>query len=192
VENKRLEILGRLQAGEIDAEQAAELLRMLRLSEEAPEGETIDIAQPPAGLPEVRWSGFWLYPLAVGAAVLLLGALVLSLVFVAGVAAGWLICGWPLAILGFVVVLLALWSRRARWLHLRVKEAKGSKVAISFPLPLTLAAWVLRIAQPFIPQLKDTGVDDLIIALRSSPRDQPFSVQVDEGDRGDKVDIYIG
>lgn len=192
VENRRLEVLRRLEAGEIDVEEAASLLGALGASDEAPAGETIRVAQPPATRREARWSSFWLYPLAVGGSVLVLGTLVLALVFAAGAARGWLVCGWPLALLGVAALLLALWSRRAKWLHLRVKESDGRRVAISFPLPLTLAAWTVRIAQLFVPQLKDTGVDDLIITLRENPHSEPLSIQVDEGGRGDKVDIYIG
>ena len=192
VQNRRLEVLKRLEAGEIDAEEAASLLGALGASDEAPAGESIGVAQPPAARRDARWSRFWLYPLSVGGGVLVLGTLILALVSAAGAARGWLVCGWPLALLGVAAVLLALWSRRAKWLHLRVKESDGSRVAISFPLPLTLAAWILRIAQRFVPQLKDTGVDDLIITLRENPHSEPLSIQVDEGGKGDKVDIYIG
>ena len=192
MENRRLGILRRLEAGEIDAEEAAALLGALGSAEEAPAGEAIGVVQRPVERPAGRWARFWIYPLAAGGAILALGALLLTLVFAAGAARGWLVCGWPLAVLGLAVVLLAIWSRRAKWLHLRVREEDGHRVAISFPLPLTLAVWVLRIAQPFVPQLRNTGVDDLIIALRKNPQGEPISIQVDEGDRGERVDITIG
>jgi hypothetical protein len=67
------------------------------------------------------------------------------------------------------------------------------KMALSLPLPLTLAAWVVRVAQPFVPQLRDTGVDDLIIALRhSSAEGQPLVVDVQDDESGEEVQIYIG
>jgi hypothetical protein len=66
-------------------------------------------------------------------------------------------------------------------------------MALSFPLPLTLAAWALRLAQPFVPQLRDTGVDDLIIALRHSTAEgQPLVVDVQDDETGERVEIYIG
>jgi hypothetical protein len=192
MENRQLEILRRLQEGEIDADEAAALLGAVGTAEESPAGEAIGVVQGPARRPEGHWAHFWIYPFAVGAALLALGALCLTLVYGAGAGWGCALCGWPVALLGLAAVLLALWSRRARWLHLRVKEAEGKKVAISFPLPLTLAAWVVRIAQPFVPKLRETGVDDLIVALSRNPHDEPLSIQVDEGEGGDKVDIYIG
>ena len=80
-------------------------------------------------------------------------------------------------------------------LHLRIREGGGSRarMALSFPLPLTLAAWALRLAQPFVPQLRDTGVDDLIIALRHSTAEgQPLVVDVQDDETGERVEIYIG
>ncbi len=35
----------------------------------------------------------------------------------------------------------------------------------SLPLPLRPAAWALRLARPWVPQLKDTAVDELILSL---------------------------
>ena len=63
----------------------------------------------------------------------------------------------------------------------------------SFPLPLTLAAWALRIAQPFVPRLADTGVDDLLIALRDGELgDEPIAIDVQDDDRGEHVQVYFG
>jgi hypothetical protein len=47
--------------------------------------------------------------------------------------------------------------------------------------------------QPFVPQLKDTGVDDLIIALRdSTSHDEPFFVDVQDDEDGERVQVYLG
>ena len=102
-------------------------------------------------------------------------------------------CGWLPLLLGLTVVLLALWSRRAAWLHLRISEDGKRKMGFSFPLPLTLTAWVVRIAQPFVPQLQETGVDDVIIALRdSATHGEPLFIDVEDEEDGERVEIYIG
>jgi hypothetical protein len=91
------------------------------------------------------------------------------------------------------IVLLAWWARNATWLHVRVSEGGKRKVAFSFPVPLALAAWGIRVAQPFVPQLKETGVDDLIVALcDSTSRGEPFHIDVQDDEDGERVEVYIG
>jgi hypothetical protein len=128
-----------------------------------------------------------------GIAALMLGSLVLSLVYGAGGAAFWLLCGWFPVLLGLGVVILALWSRRATWMHLRISEAGRRKMTLSFPLPLRLAAWGLRIAQPYVPQLQDTGVDEVVLALRESARQgEPVFIDVQDDEAGEHIELYIG
>lgn len=191
MEEERLTILQMLEAGQIDADEAAALLAALE-----PEEEAAAVPSPPAVAgtrPGERWARFWVYPLLAGGAVLILGALVMGLVYATDAARGWLICGWTPMILGLIVIALAWWTRGARWLHLRISERGRRKVAFSFPLPLGLAAWGLRLARPFAPQLRETGVDDLIIALRDTPsQDEPLFIDVQDDEDGERVEIYIG
>jgi hypothetical protein len=78
-------------------------------------------------------------------------------------------------------------------LHVRVSEGDSRKVAFSFPVPLALAAWGIRVAQPFVPQLRETGVDDLIVALRDSTSEgEPFFIDVQDDEEGERVQVYIG
>jgi hypothetical protein len=153
-------------------------------------------APAPWGDPSAaRWARFWIYPLLAGGSILIVGALVMALVYSIDAAPGWRVCGWLPMILGLLVTVLALWSRRARWLHLRITEAKTDKrrIVFSFPLPLGLAAWGLRLAQPFVPQLRDTGVDDLILALRDGMgHDEPLFIDVQDEEEGERVQVYFG
>jgi hypothetical protein len=198
VDAERLQILKMLEAGQVDAEGAAALLAAV---EDTGAGqEDADRQTPPAsttpssrpGVAEGRWARFWIYPLLAGGAVLILGALVLVLVYATGAARGWSVCGWLPLSLGLLVMLLGWWTRRAKWLHVRIREGGRNKVTLSFPLPLTFAAWVLRLIQPFVPQLRETGVDELIIALRESGRDEPIAIDVQDGEDGERVQVYIG
>jgi hypothetical protein len=202
MKEERLRILEMVQAGEISTDEAATLLVALgEVEMEAP--ATVEVveaeeATEPPPLPEIqgaRWARFWIYPMMAGGVVLILGALVMALVYAADAARGWLVCGWLPMLLGLGVVLAALWSRGATWLHLRISEGEEGrqKVAFSFPLPLTLAAWAVRIAQPFVPQLQDTGVDDVILALREGrKRNEPLFIDVQDEEDGERVQIYIG
>lgn len=184
---ERLKILKMVETGEIDAEQAAILLVNLETPEPSvPEPQRFE-------QPRAAWARFWIYPLMAGGAILLVGALIMGLVYATGAARGWQLCGWPLLFLGLIVILLALWSRSARWLHIRISEGGDQTMTFGFPLPLTLAAWVLKIAQPFVPQLRETGVDDLLIALRDGATgDEPFFIDVQDDEKGERVQLYLG
>jgi hypothetical protein len=161
---------------------------------EGPEGiESLPPDPAPAESAKDRWARFWIYPLMAGGAVLIAGALIMALVYATDGARVWLCCGWLPMLLGLLILALALWSRRATWMHLRISEEGRRKMAFSFPLPLSLAAWAVRIAQAFVPQLKDTGVDDLILALReSASRGEPLLIDVEDDQDGERVEIYIG
>lgn len=205
---EQLQILKMLEEGQIGAEEAAALLAALRpeAAEEPPqdesgEGEGPDRAEAVVGEaapapewegPPARWSRFWIYPALAGGGLLILGAVVLGVCYAASARPGWRVCGWLPMILGLLVALLAWWSRNARWLHLRVKEKGERNIAFSFPLPLTLTAWVVRIIRPHVPQLKETGVDEMILALRDTKQDEPFFLDVQDDENGEHVQIYIG
>ena len=198
MEEERLEILKMIELGQIDAQEAATLLSALSESQTVDEGveapaEVLPPERKPPEPMETRWARFWIYPLMAGGAILLLGALVVGLVSITGGAWGWLLCGWPLLLSGLLILILALWSRRATWMHLRISEGGKRKMAFSFPVPLGLASWAIRIAQPFVPQLQDTGVDEVILAVRdSASRGEPLFIDVQDDEDGERVELYIG
>ena len=185
---ERMEILRMVEAGQIDAEEAAMLLESLEPSRSEPAPESAPLERQ-----EQRWTSFWIYPMMAGGGLLILGTMVMGLVQATDAARGWALCGWLPMILGLTVILLALWTRKARWLHLRITEEGRRKLALSFPLPLGLAAWVFRVSQPFVPQLSETGVDDLIIALRDGTTgDEPIFIDIVDEDDGERVQLYLG
>jgi hypothetical protein len=125
--------------------------------------------------------------------VLVGGAALVAAVYAWGVAAGWLLCGWPLVVLGVLGVALGWWLRKARWLSLRVQERSGQRITLALPLPLGPVAWLVRVLSPFVPRLRDTGVDEVILALREELRQgRPLIVEVEEGEEGERVEIYLG
>ena len=192
---ERLRILERIEAGEITAEEGARQLEeclegqapKVAVETEVPEAAEIPVIRPK--LVEVIWQ----VVLWVGVAVVVGGALLVASVYAWDVAARWLVCGWPLFALGVVVVALAWWLRGARWLSLRVRQHDGPNISFALPLPLGLIAWGFRIARPFVPDLQDTAVDELILAMQDELREgHPLMVDVDEGEDGEKVQVYIG
>jgi hypothetical protein len=56
-----------------------------------------------------------------------------------------------------------------------------------------LAAWFLRTFGRYIPNLEKTAADEILVALeQTTSSDSPLVVNVDEGDDGEKVQVYIG
>lgn len=193
MDDERLQILRMVENGQIGTEEAATLLAAL-----GPGGEEVVEPEPEATLPPAEtaprpWRRFWIYLALAGGVLLVLGALIMGLVYTIGAAPGWRVCGWLPMIGGLGVALLAWWSRGARWLYLRVHGDNKRALTLSFPVPLTLAAWVLRIVRPFVPQLRDTAVDELILALRdSASQGEPVMIDVDDKEDGERVQLYLG
>ncbi len=94
-----------------------------------------------------------------------------------------------------VIITLAAASRTTRWLHVRVHQERGEwpqTIAISLPIPIRFTAWLVRLVRPYIHGMERTSIDEVILALEKVSPDQPFYVKVDEGETGEKVEVYIG
>ena len=195
-ENERMHILQMIEDGEISA---ADGLRLLDALSAGAAAETLPA--PTQNAPEAdleHWRRWWMVPMGVGIGVLLVGALLMYAAFQASGLGFWFACAsLPFAV-GVLIMALAAGSRSARWLHVRVHTDPAANewphnIALSFPLPIRLTAWLLRLAGPFIPQLKDHGLDELILALaETTSAEAPLYVDVDEGDGGERVQVYIG
>ncbi len=98
--------------------------------------------------------------------------------------------------LGVIIVVAAVGTRRARWIFVKVQQKPGEKPAnifLGFPLPLKLTAWFLRTFGSRIPDLTKTKVDEIIQVVETGlSGDQPLIVRVDEGEEGERVQVYIG
>jgi len=202
MDDERMTILKRIETGEISAQEAVRLLNELgQAPSSAPEPEPQVIepepepvrsaSAPPLEVPK-GLSQFWVYLLYSGVGIIVLGALLLYAVY--GASAGWglALCGWPIFAAGVLVVVIAWWLRTARWIHVRVRGKEN--VTISIPLPLRLTAWAFKIAKPFVPQFRDTGVDEVIMSLSDTlgKDGQPIYVDVNDEEEGEHVQVYIG
>ena len=204
MDDERMQILKRIEVGELSAEEAVRQINALGQAPQVQAGqepETIrpepepDTAKatsaPPMDIPK-GLVHFWLYPLWAGVAIIVIGAILLYAVHGASASVWLSLCGWPLFALGVLVTATAWWLRTARWVHVRVTGKE--RVAISLPLPIKLTAWVIKIVRPFVPQLKDTGVDEVIMSLGDTlgKDGQPLYVDVNDDETGEHVQVYIG
>ena len=163
-------------------------------------GETLE---PAPNLPEdladnaARWKRWWIIPLWIGVGITVVGGLLMyaAVLRSGALSLAFLCAGLPFA-LGLAVIVLAWGSRVSPWLHLRVQQPPGSvpqRIALSFPLPIGLGAWFVRTFGRFIPNLRDQPVEELLNAVRrTAGTEAPIHIQVDEGEDGEKVEIYIG
>lgn len=202
-------LLERIERGELSADEAIAQLGAGSAADSGGGGQTREehsieiLTPPPAGRNPVsdeeldRWKRWWQTPLYVGVAIVLLGSYwMYSAYQSAGGVNLWFFCAWLPLLFGLLLILLAWSSREGTWLHVRVNEPaqngkSGTRVAVSMPLPLTLAVWGLRNFGHHIPNMKQTMVDDALRALGQSSRNgEPLYIEVD--DDGTHVEVYIG
>jgi hypothetical protein len=205
-----MQILQMIEDGRISAGEGLKLLDSLKQPEALPAAEA---QTPPTGAapgsqkrraaeadPGLdKWRRWWVVPMAVGTSIVLVSALLMYGAYQSGGFGFWFACTTVPFALGVLVMALAGFSQSARWIHIRVKRGERDtgdgprNIAISFPLPIRFTAWVLRTFGHFIPKLEETGVDELVMALAEhTSSDSPFFVDVDNGEGGEKVQVYIG
>jgi len=190
-----LKILSMIQDGTISAEQGGMLLDALHGSSE-PEGQLAGERQVKAEATEAlsprrpAWvQQVWIYALAAGVVLVGLAGMATALLVGGGSHLGWLACTLPLMIAGGLIIALAWWSRTGRWLHVRVRD-QDTRFRISLPLPLRPAAWLARLARPWVPRMRDIPIDELILALAEMEDEDVLSVEV--GEEGEEVEVYLG
>jgi hypothetical protein len=141
-----------------------------------------------------KWRSWWWIPLTIGIGITVISGLLMSLAY-QNSRYFWFGCLWVPLLFGILVISLAAASRTARWLHVRVHQEPGEwpkTIAISLPIPIRFTAWLLRIFKPQIDGMNGANLDEVIMALEKTSPEQPFYVKVDEGESGEKVEVYIG
>jgi len=190
---ERAKILQMVADRKISADEAAQLLAALPADEAAAEDAGYPEPAPPVEMPRI--GNLWLIPMYAGLVLFVCGALAAFPLYQQG--GSWLlvVCGWPMFLVGLLTMVAAYLSRRSRWVHIRVTniDRPMKSVRLSFPLPLRLTAWALKIASRFVPKFKGTGIDETIIALNEGlTSDQPLVIDVQEGEDGERVQVTIG
>jgi hypothetical protein len=96
--------------------------------------------------------------------------------------------------LGILLIALGAGGRSSRWLYVNVDRSHrpdGPKnITLAFPLPLGLAGWFLK---NFGSHLQWSRVDEILTAISAAKTvTEPLIVNVDEGDGGERVQVFIG
>ena len=214
MESKWREILEKVERGEMSPEEGARQMAQstrempMEPAPDAPSTSSVPAViaspQPEAEVVEdfnsvyAFWRNWWVVPLSIGAIIFVLGASLES--WANATQHGfWMVCGVFPLLLGVIVLVLSFWSRTARWLHVRIREAnstsgtRATKVAVSMPIPTQTIGWMLKLFGRFIPGLRDqpqiyTMIPEMMAALDKSG--DPLVVEVNDKN-GDEVRVYI-
>ena len=143
---------------------------------------------------------YWQIPLWIGIVILVASALGMYAILTGPGMNFWFFCLMAPLLLGVLVMAIAAGSRHARWLFVDVQQKPGDKpqrIFLGFPLPLKFTAWFLRTFKNKIPNLKrelgDKPIEEIIEVMdQSFTSEEPLVVNVDEGEEGEKVRVYIG
>ncbi|MCB8968466.1 MAG: hypothetical protein H6660_16410 [Ardenticatenaceae bacterium] len=213
---ERQKILRMLQQGQIDADEAMQLLNAIDTGEatdaadpftvEADDVDTSanvltgDVISPNQAHPDMdKFRRFWQIPFFIALACLIASALGLRALYQTadGRIGFWFVCVWSLFMLTVLLTTLAFLSRRSPWLHVRVQERNGRRIAISLPLPLRLASWGITMARGFADEESQDKLDmaasflDVANENMHHPDNEPVMINID-GESGDQVQVYIG
>lgn len=203
-DEERMRILQMIEEGKITADEGLRLLNDLQTEPAARRdsastesaGETASAKKAPPD-PQIRkWRRWWMIPMWFGVAIIVLGSLFMYWAYQSSGIGFWFLCSW-IPFLGGVAIAALAWSSRAsRWVHLRVDTGEGDwprNIAISLPIPTRIVAWAVRAFGWRIPALKRTAVDELLAAIDESlTSDSPIYIDVMEGEKGERVQVYIG
>lgn len=213
-EQPRLQILKMIQDGKLSAEDGIRLLNAMAGNTPAGEAQSAPTRTPPPAPPLDttprppasqspppdfrRWQNWWLIPLFIGGVIAAVSAVLMWWAW--GVADNrlsvWLVLAACPFTFGVIVLVLAVLSRNAKWIHIRVNTGRDEtprRIALSFPVPFGPLGWLVNLIAQFNPELRERGVPEMIAALgQTTTRNNPLYVAVDEGESGERVQVYIG
>lgn len=188
-------ILTMLENATINSEQANELLEAVESSNGRRKMAVTAVAELPEDLPDMdRFRSYWAAPFAV-----LAGATGLLALWLRALAArrkpGAFFVAW-LFVLSLGLTVLMYLSRKSTWVHIRVQEKDGRKIAISLPVPLNLASQAVELARK---QAEGEDLENLEMAAAaiaaaqqsfSDPDADPIMIAVD--DENAQVQVFFG
>ena len=157
-----------------------------------PEPEVIEPSPPvDVKLPDTRH--WWQVPFWIGLATLVAGAFLMAGTLQSGAACLLLLCAVPALAIGTVLIIAAWAARHGPWVHIRVKHPRTGERNFNFSVPLNLSAVAVRVAEPFVPQMRNTGVDDVLVSLKDNvKKDQPLIIDVNDDEGGEQVQVIVG
>jgi len=203
--DEQKQILKMVEDGKISAEEAMTLIKAL---DETPVEDEVEVFEAEAGPGQERSESpdfeevksrakkFAMIPLWIGVGFTVLGAYWMYVLVQNANYGFWFFCAWFPLLLGLLVVALSAGGMNSRWLYVNVDQRSGEwpqHFTMGFPLPLGMINWILRNFGHYIRGMDNSNVDEIINVLSLTKHlDEPLIVNVDEGDEGERVQVYIG
>lgn len=210
-DNEREQVLKMIADGKISPEEGLKLMQVL--DQDTPEDipvqpavsdspdtqsqERIPMDEDPkiARIKSIA-QRFWQIPLWIGVGILILSALGMAALGEAGNFNFWFYFLILPLLLGVTVIVAAVSSRQAHWIFVDVQQKPGERphrIFLGFPIPLKLTIWALRTFGGRINERGNINVDQIIQLIETGfSSDVPLIVNVDEGENGERVKVYIG
>jgi len=208
---ERTQILKMVEDGKISAEEAMKLIKTLEDSsvemeiiEAAPassSGPEADSASEKPKAPEFEKVArqarrLCQIPLWIGVGVTVLASYWLYSLVQTSNYGFWFFCAWMPFLFGMLLLALFAGSWTLCWLYVKVQQTEDESprnITLGLPLPLGLLSWFLRNFGHNIAGLRYTNVDEIIrLVSEGISSKEPLIVNVDEGNNGEKVQVYIG
>ena len=206
MEHNRLDILKKVELGEISLEDAAERLAEFEENKiEIKEQPEVIINSPiadeqtsqTAKREKPAWSYvFWVIPLILGVLLTVFSSTWLYQNYVSSGLGFRFWLTWIPFLIGVFMIYLSWGLQRARWIHINIKQPKGEspqRIFIAFPIPFQLMGFILKLFKGKLPAtVSGLDLEELMGTLdQQLKKDEPLFVHVDDED-GTKVEIYIG
>jgi hypothetical protein len=200
-DEKKLEILRKVENGTLTIEEGSNLIAMIDKEEaKQVEPEVLDPLPPMEPMDKHEASGCWKAAwsmILVGGAILTAFSAYWMYQGYANHGFGWgFWLSWIPLLIGIALIIVGWALMESPWMHVRIQSKDQHKPAtyvFSIPVPFNIARWVMHNFGHYMPEKvkSDEVLEILNQAEVSIKNGEPFSVQVDDDKDGSKVDIFI-
>jgi hypothetical protein len=198
---REMDLLEKIERGELSTGEALRAFNGDGDQENEPQPEVIGSSPARTSTPEAeqqrkrefsKWQEWWMIPFAIGTVIIVLAGNWMNNTYNDAGMNFWFFCAWLPLLIGIALASLSFASRNAPWVHVRVNSSDAA-VHVSLPLPIGITGWGLRNFGHYIPNLKSTQIDEVLLALdKTVSGETPLHVIVNDDEDGEHVEVFIG